>query len=254
MDIWLIYLVKIILLPLSSLLILAFCGFFLVLKDNRNGWVLLFLSLFFLYLLSIPFMAIHLGKTMEKYPVIDFSALKKFKPQAIVVIGGGRYKFAPEYGDAIGTVNSRTLLRLRYAAKLARKTKLPVMVCGGVVFNKKLKSEASLMAAVLREEFYIPVQWMETRSRNTAENANYAHIILSQEKISRILLITNTSHMVRAVEQFERVGFKVIPAPTVFLSNPDISIFSFLPSAHALEISSMTIHEWLGRKWYGLRY
>jgi uncharacterized SAM-binding protein YcdF (DUF218 family) len=252
MEIWLVYLVKILLLPLSSLLILSFCGYFLLLKYN-HGWILLFLSLFFLYLLSIPFVAVRMGKSMEKYPVLDFSILNKFKPQAIIVIGGGRYKFAPEYGTK-GTVNSRTLLRLRYTAKLAKKIKLPVMVSGGAVFNQKLEPEARLMAAVLREEFNIAVQWLETQSRNTAENAKYAYGRLSQEEISRIILITYASHMPRAVKQFERVGFKVIPAPTVFLPNLDVNIFSFLPSANALNISSMAIHEWLGEKWYGIRY
>lgn len=253
MEIGLVYLVKIILLPLSSLLVLAFCGYFLLLIDNNKGWGLLALSLLVLYLLSIPIVAVSMGKTMEKYPVLDFSALNMIKPQAIIVIGGGRHQYAPEYGVK-GTVNSRTLLRLRYAAKLARKTKLPVMVSGGVVFNKKLEPEASLMASVLREEFSVLVQWLETKSRNTAENAKYAHQLLSREKISRIVLVTHASHMARAVRQFETAGFTVVPAPTVFLPTLDINLFSFLPSTHALEISSMAIHEGLGRLWYGLRY
>ena len=49
--------------------------------------------------------------------------------QAIVVLGGGLYFDTPEYGG--DTVGGSTLERLRYAATIARKTNLPVLVTGG---------------------------------------------------------------------------------------------------------------------------
>ena len=74
-------------------------------------------------------------------------------------------------------------------------------------------------------------------------------------KINRIILVTHALHMRRAVEQFQQHGLQVIPAPTLFLSKSDsLDLFSFLPSAKALENSSLVIHEILGRAWYKLRY
>ena len=49
-------------------------------------------------------------------------------------------------------------------------------------------------------------------------------------------------------------GFAVMPAPTVFLSHTEVNLFSFLPSATALERSTLVIHEIMGRAWYKLRY
>ena len=46
--------------------------------------------------------------------------------EAIVVLGAGRRKHAPEFGG--DTVNRLALERLRYAARLARETGLPVLV------------------------------------------------------------------------------------------------------------------------------
>ena len=72
--------------------------------------------------------------------------------------------------------------------------------------------------------------------------------------MQRIILVTHALHMRRAVQQFELQGFAVMPAPTVFLSHTEVNLFSFLPSATALERSTLVIHEIMGRAWYKLRY
>lgn len=128
------------------------------------------------------------------------------------------------------------------------------MVSGGNVLGKQGETEASALTAVLEEEFNIPVKWYEGQSRNTAENAIYSQKILAKEGIKHIILITHAIHMGRAAKQFERAGLTVIPAPTSLFSHSKLDIFSFLPSASALEMSTMAIHECLGKIWYGLRY
>ena len=55
---------------------------------------------------------------------------------AIVVLGGGRYDEAPEYGD--DTISLAGLRRVRYAAVLQRRTGLPVLVSGGSVYAEPL--------------------------------------------------------------------------------------------------------------------
>ncbi len=244
---------KTLLLPLASLLIVSFIGCFYVIKNKGKGGVIILIPLVFLFLLSLPIVAQSLSLFQQQYPALNYSEVKKINPQAIVIIGGGVSDFAPEY-DGMMTVNSRTLLRIRYTAYLAKKIKLPILSSGGSVFEQKRKSEASLIAEILLTEFGTAVRWQEPKSRNTAENAQFTQQILAKENINRIVLVTHAMHMGRAVEQFQRVGLTVVPAPTALFSTPDIDIFSFLPSAYALEMSSMAIHERLGRLWYRIRY
>ena len=50
--------------------------------------------------------------------------------EAIVILGGGTRRNAPEYGgDTLGRL---TLERVRYGAQVAKLTALPVLVTGGV--------------------------------------------------------------------------------------------------------------------------
>jgi len=253
MDIWLIYIIKTLVLPIASLLICCFFACFYVIKNKGKGGVFLLIPLICLFLLSLPAVSLFLAKIPKQYLALDYSVVDKAKPQAIVVLGGGFNSYAPEYGvDRV--VNTRTLIRLRYTAYLAKKIGLPVLVSGGSVFGDTSKSEASLMASVLADEFNIPVRWLESKSRNTAENALYSKRVLEQDFVNSVVLITHAMHMNRAVKQFERVGLNVIPAPTSLPSGFELDVFSFLPSASALEMSSMVIHEWLGRLWYSLRY
>ena len=179
--------------------------------------------------------------------------MQDFSPQAIVVLGGGLRRPAPEYSQNV-TLKNRTLARVRYAALLARETHLPLLVSGGRVLKADTPSEAEVMTTVLNNAFRQQVRWQEPASRNTAENAAYSYKILSKHGVQHIILVTHALHMRRAVEQFELQGFAVMPAPTVFLSQTEVDLFSFLPSAMALERSTLVIHEIMGRAWYKLRY
>jgi len=253
MDIFIIYVIKTLLLPMSSLLLLGITGLFL-LRQRNFAVTLISISLALLFLLSLPVVAKYLVGTQEKYPALEMTSLEIFSAQAIVVLGGGLRDSAPEYAQQI-TLNHRTLARIRYAALLAKQTDLPLLVSGGKVFKDSVSSEADIMAEVLNNEFNQAVRWKEQNSRNTAENAFYTQEILSQENITRIILVTHAFHMHRAVEQFQQQGLQVMPAPTVFLSRTgSLNLLSFLPSARALQISSLAIHEIMGRTWYKLRY
>jgi len=176
-----------------------------------------------------------------------------FLPQAIVVIGGGLDPAAVEYrSDA--TVKAGTLLRLRYAAKLARETGLPVMVSGGRSMDSTEASEAEIMASVLQEEFAVPVAWREAGSRNTAENARFSRNILRQQSIDRIILVTQAYHMPRAESEFRKAGFQVLAAPTAFFGRAGgFSWFDWIPSVKALEQCFLLAHESVGMLWYSLR-
>ena len=82
--------------------------------------------------------------------------------QAIVILGGGTYFEAPEYGDH--TVNRYGLERIRYGAYLHRYTRKPILVTGGDLLGIG-SSEAGQMKSVLENEFQVPVKWTEDASK-----------------------------------------------------------------------------------------
>lgn len=166
------------------------------------------------------------------------------------MLGQGRYLDAPEYGG--DTVSAFALERLRYAARLQLATGLPLAAVGGSPLEPG-ESEGALMQRILTEEFRVPVKWVETASRNTAENAANARRLIP---VGRILLVTHALHMRRARRMFERVGFEVVPAPLGYVTRPNtgpLRIFDFIPSDLALVRSRTALHEYLGLLWYDLR-
>ena len=252
MDIYFIYLIKALILPPAILLILAIISLFRHHK-NCNHVKFAIICLIGLYLLSLPAVSVLLASSQQIYPALSKAQIKNTDAQAIVVLGGGTRPPAPEYNNRT-VLHERVFVRLRYAVRIARLTKLPLLVSGGKVFEQKYPSEAELMQETLVQDFQYKADWLEEKSRNTAENARFSYQILGKENIRKILLVTHALHMSRAVQQFRRVGFNVMPAPTGFITPENKSVFSYIPSASALEVSSMALHELLGKLWYKLRY
>ena len=178
--------------------------------------------------------------------------------QAIVVLAAGRLQRAPEYGgrdipDYVG------LARLRYAAHLQRRTGLPVLVSGGVgagvarVEHDGATALADAMAAALREDFGVPVKWIEPRSRDTGENAAFSAALLRADGVKRIILVTDAMHMPRSRAAFERAGLDVVSAPTIFFSHQPQPLSAWIPSAEGMHRSWYAVYELLGIAWYRLR-
>lgn len=248
----LIYFLKYLILPPASLLILAIIG--LLNRKRRYGVFLLSVSLLFLLLLSLPVVVSQWARSWENFSALQTEQVQPFNPQALVVIGGGAVYGAVEYQSPM-TINTRTLLRIRYAAKLAREMDLPILVSGGCVLRTETVSEADLMSDVFVNEFKVPVAWRESNSRNTAENAQFSREVLQEYAINKIVLVTQAYHMPRAVHEFRKAGFDVLPAPTAFMGQAsELSVFDFLPSPEALMSSYLLTHETLGMLWYRIRY
>lgn len=235
------------LVPPGSLLLLAAIGGLWAFRRPRAGRALVVLSLAALYVLSTPFLADALVKTLEpapRDPLADGSG------QAIVVLGSGSYFAAPEYSR--DTVSEPSLARLRYAAHLHRASNKPVMVTGGTPQGNAV-SEAEQMKKVLEHDFQVSVKWAEHASNNTLENARRSFRLLDAAGLRRIYLVTHAWHMPRARLAFEHAGFTVIPAPTAFATRYRLTILDFLPSADALFRSRHFFHETIGIGWYHLR-
>lgn len=238
------------LLPPMSLLLLALFGAWLARRFRRVGLGIIVIAAVLLVGLSTSAGSRLLVAPLEQrsLPVAD---PKASGAQAIVVLGGGRRYFAPEDGQQ-HQPSEATLVRLRHAARLHRLTKLPLLVSGGAPDGHG-ESEAEVMARSLKEDFGVPVRWIESTSDNTAQNALHASLMLEKAGISRILLVTDALHMPRSERSFAQAGFSVVPAPTGFLSTRPLDAASFIPSAFFLRNSHYALHEWIGLLWYRLR-
>ncbi len=229
--------------PLNGLL-LAGLGWVLWYRSPRLARGLLGAGLGLLLLLALPVVGDAMLRSLEGEPLDPAQAQQA---QAIVVLGGGRYRAAPEYGgDTVGDVS---LTRVRYAAKLQRETGLPLLVSGGKPDGTGL-SEAETMRRVLRDEFGVAVRWVEGESDNTRENALNSAAMLKREGVTRVLLVTHAWHMPRAWRAFEAAGIGVSPAPTLFHRAP-LTPLSFLPQGYGA--ARQVMHEWIGMFWYFLR-
>ena len=227
-------------LPPTSLLILALFGLWLTRRHPRSGRWLASLALLGLFVLSLPIVSTALLCSLEAQAPV--TARQLARAQTIVVLGGGVYHQAPEYGH--DTVGRSSLERIRYAAHLQRHHGLPLLVTGGAPFGGRPEGEA--MKEAIEQDFGGQVRWVESVSRDTQENARLSAPLLKAAGISRIALVSHAWHLRRAIPLFEQQGFEVIPAPTVFSRDPDHPLALFLPKAKALSDSSMALHEWLG--------
>lgn len=184
---------------------------------------------------------------LEDIPVVEPESLAG--ADAIVILSGGLRDYAPEYGGS--TVNRITLERARYGARLARQSGLPVLVSGGTPSrqaNTRGPGEAQLMKQVLEEDFRVPVKWVEGRSLDTRQNADFSAQMLLPAGVKRVVLVTHAAHMPRSVEAFEHAGLAVIPAPTAFFGGrgKNNNALPSLPGINSAYAGGYAAHEWVG--------
>jgi uncharacterized SAM-binding protein YcdF (DUF218 family) len=179
-------------------------------------------------------------------------------PQAIVILGGGRRLGALDapsqyqYQD----VSVASIERLRFGARLAKVTRLPILLTGGAPdrVSEKDISEARLMSHVLQDELGVGAKWIESNSNTTQENARESTQILRKEKIKTIYLVTHFWHMPRAKAIFEKEGVQVVEAPMGYYQKSQFTPLDFYPSSEGFQRTRWIFHEILGQFWYRLKF
>jgi len=236
------------LMPPLALFLVGAVGWLLRKRAKFVGRTLMYGSALALVALSTPFVAAALLRSLQTSQALDETKLDH-GCGAIVVLAGDAHVFAPEYGDA--TCGPLTLERLRYAARLAKRTRLPLLVSGGVP-RKDVRTHAAMMREALERDFGVEVRWLEERSANTRENLLNSAEILRRDGISRAYLVTHAWHMPRALEWAAVAELDVVAAPTAFRAPAGMELSTFLPSAKALRESNWALHEWFGRAWWAI--
>ena len=236
------------LLPPAGPLLLALAGVLLATRRRAAGLVLAALGILLALALSTNGVGLLLARHL--LPPTAPAALPDIRTtQAVVVIGGGVLPEAPEYGAV--QPNANTLGRLRYGARLARQSGLPLAFAGGIGWastGMQTDSEGAAARRVLEQEYLIQPRWVDDRSRDTAENARNMAALLLPQGVRRITLVTDAWHMPRAAGEFRRAGFDVLPAPTGFPGVYTRPLLEWLPSGAGMLLCRELLREWLARQ------
>jgi len=237
--------------PLGLAVFAGLVGGLLALRRRAFAAGILILVAFgILWVCSAPGFAAWVVEGLEE-PLVPVSAEELPPADAIVVLGGmavGRpgKEETVDYSDAVD--------RVLFAKRLYDARKAPLLVVsGGAAEGWTPESEivAQLLAAL-----GVPAAAMrlETKSRNTHQNALFVSDLLAAAGADRVLLVTSAFHMRRALASFAAVGVAATPAPTDYHQPADeFGILDWLPDAAALRTTTMMLKEYIGLVVYRLR-
>lgn len=229
------------LLPPVPFIALALFGAWALWGRRTFGWLLMGLSCAGLWLSACA----GVGQTLTSLllrppPALGYTqveslaqAARSRRDLAIVVLGGGREVFAPEYG--VASLAPASLERLRYGIWLGRQTGIPVGFSGGTGWAQADGlAEAQIAARISAEEFGRPLRWTEDQSRDTRENAARMVPVLLRAGITEVVVVTHVWHMPRARRAFEEAAqgrLKIVAAPIGLAARVDRQALLWLPSA-----------------------
>src|SRR5580692_5992524 len=176
-------------------------------------------------------------------------------PDGIVVLGG---PIDPELSLAHDTAVFRGAVdRLMATAALAhRYPRARIVYAGGnsnLVFDDSAKETDYALSVfeglgISRERLT-----MESRSRNTEENAEFSKALAAPKNGERWLLVTSAYHMPRSVGAFRKAGFAVEPYPVDWRVGGRSDLFAFANFAiDGLIQTDIAVREWIGLLAYRL--
>lgn len=222
--------------------------------------VLVLLSLFGLkkrFFLSLAALILVLASNSNVARWLAFQLERQYPQQhiadiathdAIIVLGGGlRIPQAPALYTQIGSGSDRYW----YAARLYRAGKAKtIILAGGNVFEQPgLKGEAHYGRELLME-WGVPAAAIlaETQSRTTEQNRRGIASFLLRNRVQSALLVTSALHMPRAHKSFSQLPIPITPASADVLIRQSYAppILNWMPSAGALHLSTVALHEYYG--------
>lgn len=221
------------------LLVIGFT-FWLYRRDKTAAKILAFITLV-MYLCSTPFISGILLRSLENryQPPSDLDG------DILIMLTGGATLDTPDI-DGQGDLSGASASRLLTAARLQKKTDLPIILSGGQV-NSQSGNEAQIAKRFLIG-LGIPVEKiiMEESGLNTTQSAVNTKAILDKYGYKKPILITSAYHIPRSVLNFSRIKVEVVPYPCNYQYNTrSVLAFSqFVPSSFCNVWTAL--HEYLG--------
>lgn len=246
------------LLPPVPLIVLMLIGARLILPRRGLGWTVILLTAVLTWMSATMAGAVFLARGLLDLPVPLSAArvaeiraqVQAKEPIAIVVVGGGAYPLAPQYG--MSDLTPTGLERLRYGVWLGRETGAPVAFTGGVGWGMPDGStpEAQIAQRIATQEYGRPLKWIEDESRDTRQNALLTVALMKRQGIREVVLVTHDFHQPRALRAFEEAAqgaLRVVPAPLGTLGRVPRDTFAWFPSNRGFTAVRQVLHEALGR-------
>lgn len=186
----------------------------------------------------------------NRFPPWDASS---GSPNGIIVLGGvidpwrSEFRGEPVIAGAADRIAAAVALARHYPA-----ARIVYSGGSGTLDAVKLKPEAELASQLLVALGIVPDHiTVETRARNTAENAAYTKDLLKPAAQERWLLVTSAYHMPRAIGAFRRVGFPVEAFPADWQTGGRVFTWS-ADLAKNWEMTNLAVKEWIGLVLYWL--
>jgi uncharacterized SAM-binding protein YcdF (DUF218 family) len=220
-------------------------------RETRRRLVVLSVCFLLMTVLTFPAVGYLLRGSLEW----QYAPLEQ-RPEdvtAIVVLGGGVH---PPDGPRLRAEldNDSQNRCLRAVEVYLQGSPCPILVSGG-----KDPTEPDPACAELMRDFLVQLGVsagdviVENQSRTTFENAVESRKVLDAHGWGKIVLVTDVTHLGRALGCFRKQGIDALPCGCQYRSTPSSgSRYSFLPSPSALQECQRVWHEWLGLAWYRL--
>jgi uncharacterized SAM-binding protein YcdF (DUF218 family) len=246
-DVALLYMIKFLysfLLPPGLFIILfGAIGVWLWVRRRRAFSIGVLVATTIFYLSSISAVTDGVMRSLEN----RFAPPATIEGDVIVVLGGGATADTPDL-DGQGNLYGGAANRLIAAARLYFQTGLPILFSGGQVFTDT-GNEANIAKRQLiglkvpEDQIYI-----ENRSLNTEQNAEYVGKLLEEHHFAKPILVTSAFHMRRAVLNFEQAGITVQPYPVDYQVSrrSSFGLNKWSPASAALSNLSTSLKEYLG--------
>jgi len=103
------------------------------------------------------------------------------------------------------------------------------------------------MSDFAQQDLGLTAQWVENRSRDTHQNAQFSAVILVKAGVHKVVLVTSAAHMARSVVEFNQAGIETVPAPAAMWTQAEVGVLAYVPNANALVRSQRALYEGLGR-------
>lgn len=230
------------LMPIPLTLVIMCIALFLIKNRPRTARFFLVCSIVLLGLTSWSPVADRLIATVEQdYPIFDI----RQRVDVVVVLGSGHKNLSNT--PAVMTLGNSALFRLEEGLRILKAYPDAQLFVSGYSAGMT-ESHADVMRKAAIELGVNPTQ-IKTfpLAKDTQDEANRMAPYLLKK---RVALVTEASHLKRAVIFFNNVGISVIPAPALYLGSEqsDSRI-----SANANYTSERAFYEWLGRAWQWIR-
>ncbi|MEH6571421.1 MAG: YdcF family protein [Halioglobus sp.] len=255
LDLSIVKILSVCIYPIVQVLLLLMAGlFFSLWRRFRAGITFVCAGTLWLWVCSMPYFATGMMSVLEKdYPPVSAENLPN--ADAIVLLGGAiRGEVSPDTLADMSGVGDRLVFAV--AAFNAGKAPL-ILVTGGAAEGH---TPESVLIRDILVTMGVPQERivLETRNRVTLDNRRFTSETLKALGADSILLVTSAFHMPRAMLVFETLDIDVYSAPTDFQAlnrgeSTGVTIWDYLPSVKALQLTTWFFHERVGYFYYKLQ-